>query len=172
MIALITGGSGCGKSTWAERLVDTLPWENRYYIATMRIYDEESVKRVERHRRQRAEKGFMTLECPLSIDSDAVAEGSTVLLEDLPNWLANEMFDEAGSVGRIVPGLDALARKCQHLIIVSNDVFSDGVIYEASTQEYIRHLAAINRAAAALADLVAEVVYSVPIILKGEAPCV
>ena len=49
MIVLVTGGSGCGKSTWAEKLVASLPNENRVYIATMQVYDEESVKRVERH---------------------------------------------------------------------------------------------------------------------------
>ena len=48
MIVLVTGGSGCGKSTWAEKLIASLPNENRVYIATMQVYDEESVKRVER----------------------------------------------------------------------------------------------------------------------------
>ena len=55
MIVLVTGGSGCGKSTWAERLVETLPRENRVYIATMQVYDEESRQRVKRHREQRAD---------------------------------------------------------------------------------------------------------------------
>ena len=59
MIVLVTGGSGCGKSTWAEKLADTLPRENRFYIATMQVYDEESRNRVQRHRMQRADKGFI-----------------------------------------------------------------------------------------------------------------
>ena len=54
MIVLVTGGSGCGKSTWAEKLVSALPAEKRVYIATMQVYDEESVQRVARHRAQRA----------------------------------------------------------------------------------------------------------------------
>ena len=37
---------------------------------------------------------------------------------------------------------------------------------------YIRQLAAINAFAAKMADYVAEVVYSIPVALKGEAPCV
>lgn len=48
MIVLVTGGSGCGKSTWAEKLVSALPAEKRVYIATMQVYDEESVQRVAR----------------------------------------------------------------------------------------------------------------------------
>ena len=50
MIVLVTGGSGCGKSTWAERLMDVLQEDRRVYIATMQVYDEESRQRVRRHR--------------------------------------------------------------------------------------------------------------------------
>ena len=32
---LITGGSGSGKSTWAEKLVRALPESEKFYIATM-----------------------------------------------------------------------------------------------------------------------------------------
>lgn len=173
MIALLTGGSGCGKSTYAEKLIGLLPEEKRYYIATMRVYDDESVKRVARHLAQRADKGFTTIECPLELKAEEIPEGAIVLLEDFPNLLANEMFDEKGDVARIIPAVEALAAKCSHLIMVTNDVFSDGAgQYEESTREYIRKLAEINNHAAAMADYVAEVVYSIPIALKGENPCV
>ena len=33
-----------------------------WYLATMRIWDDEGRKRVERHRRMRAAKGFETIE--------------------------------------------------------------------------------------------------------------
>ena len=56
--------------------------------------------------------------------------------------------------------------------MVTNDVFSDGVAYEASTQEYLQKLAQINAAAADMADSVVEVVYSIPLCVKGEIPCV
>lgn len=171
MIVLVTGGSGCGKSTWAEKLVATLPSEKRVYIATMQVYDDESVRRVERHRAQRADKGFRTIECEKDLASADIAEGSIVLLEDLVNLTANEMFD-GGDVRRIVPALHELAQKCQHLIMVTNDVFSDGIEYARSTQEYMQELAKIDRAAAEIADCVVEVVYSIPVAVKGELPCV
>ena len=167
MIVLVTGGSGCGKSTWAERLVASLPRENRVYIATMQVYDEESVRRVARHRAQRADKGFVTVECEKDLASADIPEGSIVLLEDLVNLMANEMFD-GGDVGRIVPALDALAKKCRHLVMVTNDVFSDGVAYGESTLAYLRQLAQINARAAEIADCVVEVVYSIPLCVKGE----
>ena len=171
MIVLVTGGSGCGKSKWAEKLVASLLTENRVYIATMQVYDEESVKRVERHRAQRADKGFRTIECEKDLASANIAEGSVVLLEDLVNLMANEMFD-GGDVSRIVPALNILAKKCSHLVMVTNDVFADGIEYAESTQEYIRQLAQINNAAAQMADCVVEVVYSIPVCVKGELPCV
>lgn len=171
MIVLVTGGSGCGKSTWAEKLIASLPDENRIYIATMQVYDEESVRRVARHRVQRADKGFRTIECEKDLASANVPEGSIVLLEDLVNLMANEMFD-GGDVSRIVPALKALASRCRHLVMVTNDVFSDGVEYAESTQAYLRMLADINRCAADMADCVVEVVYSIPIAVKGKLPCV
>ena len=171
MIVLVTGGSGSGKSTWAEKLVASLPNENRVYIATMQVYDAESVKRVERHRAQRADKGFRTIECEKDLASADIADSSVVLLEDLVNLMANEMFD-GGDVSRIVPALNILAKKCSHLVMITNDIFSDGIEYAESTQEYIRQLAEINNAAAQIADCVVEVVYSIPIAVKGELPCV
>ena len=171
MIVLVTGGSGCGKSTWAERLIASWPNEKRVYIATMQVYDEESVRRVQRHRAQRADKGFQTIECEKDLASVSVEEGSIVLLEDLVNLMANEMFD-GGDTGRMIPALTALAQKCRHLVMVTNDVFSDGIEYADATQEYLRMLAHINRHAAQMADSVVEVVYSIPVAVKGECPCV
>ena len=48
MIYLVTGGSGSGKSAYAESLLSE--FENirsRYYIATMQVYGEEGKKRVD-----------------------------------------------------------------------------------------------------------------------------
>lgn len=170
MIALITGGSGCGKSTYAEGLIASTPAGRRLYIATMQVYDEESRKRVARHRAQRADKGFETLEYPKGLLNAPIEKGRAALLEDLPNLLANEMFD-GGDPDQIVPALKRLGGLFDYLVIVTNDVFADGVRYPDSTQDYIRALARINREAARLADYAAEVVYSIPVALKGEWTC-
>ncbi len=170
MIVLLTGGSGCGKSVYAEKILSSLPNEKRVYVATMQIYDEESVQRVRRHREQRAGMGFETIECPKDLGGAGIEDGSIVLLEDLVNLTANEMFD-GGEPDRIIPAIQDLAARCSHLIMVTNDVFSDGVRYESGTDGYLRTLAQVNQAAAELADTVCEVVYSIPVALKGEKPC-
>ena len=171
MIVLVTGGSGCGKSTWAEKLIQNLPEEKRVYVATMQVYDRESELRVERHRKQRADKGFWTVECEKDLAGAPIEDGSTVLLEDLVNLTANEMFD-GGDPERIVPSLRELAARCRNLVMVTNDLFSDGVDYSTSVKEYLHCLAEVNRQAAEMADCVVEVVYSIPVSLKGELPCV
>ncbi|MBQ8159719.1 MAG: bifunctional adenosylcobinamide kinase/adenosylcobinamide-phosphate guanylyltransferase, partial [Clostridia bacterium] len=151
------------------KLVDTLPGENRIYLATMQVMDDESRQRVERHRRQRAGRGFVTVEREKGLGEVQLPQQPIVLLEDLVNLVANEMFG-GGDVGRIPGDLEKLARNCRHLIMVTNDVFSDGVTYPPSVEEYLRCLSAVNMRAAGMADLVTEVVYSIPVVLKGALP--
>ena len=172
MIALIIGGSGSGKSAYAEKLVKQISQNNRVYIATMRVWDHESEIRVARHRAQRNELGFETIECPIKLDGVEITEDATVLLEDIPNLVANEMFDENGDVCRIIPTLGKLARSCKNLIMVTGNVFADGGEYAPETQKYMRLLSEVNAAAAELADCGVEVVYTIPVPFKGENPCV
>lgn len=171
MIALVTGGSGCGKSYYAERLIARLgaglPLR---YIATMDAYDDECKARVARHRAQRAGLGFETVECLRGLDTVQVEPGAAVILECVPTLLANEMFSEAGDVDAILRGVARLAGLCGRLVVVTNDVCSDGIAYDPSTEDYKRALAGINRAIAGMADAVVEVVYSIPVSVKGDLP--
>lgn len=166
MIALVTGGSGCGKSTWAEKFVLKLGGR-RFYVATMQNADEECAARIERHRAQREGFGFETVERGRDVGGAPVAPGATALLECLPTLLANEMF--GGEPARVLPGVERLMETCKNLVVVTNDVFSDGLPYDPETVRYLRALAEINRAIAARADLVVEVVFSIPAVLKGAA---
>ena len=69
MMVLVTGASGSGKSEYAEGVAVKLAGKgNLYYLATMRVYGEEGARRVERHRKLRAGKGFQTVECPVNVD--------------------------------------------------------------------------------------------------------
>ena len=51
MLTLVTGGSGSGKSAFAEDRVLSFGDAQRIYIATMHPFDEESHKRIERHQK-------------------------------------------------------------------------------------------------------------------------
>ena len=179
MILIVTGGSGSGKSSYAESRVTELPASRRIYLATMQVLDDESRERVKRHVAARRGKGFETLECPAGIGhltADVSLEGATVLLEDLSNLLANEMFapgaDPLRTPGRILEDLTLLSDACTHLVVVTNEVFSDGAQYDdAGTLAFCRGLGFLNSSLARMADEVVEVVCGIPVFLKGRGGC-
>ena len=170
MLTIIIGGSGSGKSAFAERLAADLPG-TRIYLATMAAGDPESLERIARHRQQRRGLGFETLERPLDLEGAELPADANVLLEDLSNLLANEMFSpEGGGMDAVRRGLDALIRRCRNLTVVSNEIFSGGTEYEGETLAYMQNLAKLNRCLAERADLAVEVVCGLPNVLKGELP--
>ncbi|MCD7716384.1 MAG: bifunctional adenosylcobinamide kinase/adenosylcobinamide-phosphate guanylyltransferase [Lachnospiraceae bacterium] len=172
---LITGGSGSGKSAYAESCVMAASLNEdyqRFYIATMIPYGEEGQQRVERHRKLRAEKQFVTVECYTGLERlklNAVCR-KIVLLECMSNLVANEMFEPDGAgedtVNAVLRGIDMLRQQTDRIIVVTNEVFSDGIRYDAETMRYLSFLGAVNQALAAQADRVTEVVYGIPVILK------
>lgn len=54
------------------------------------------------------------------------------------------------------------------MVVVSNEIFSDGMEYDAETMRYQQYLGKINQYIAAKADVVVEVVYGIPLVQKGE----
>ena len=64
MMEVVTGGSGSGKSAYAEQKICGLQQGTGrlYYIATMYPYGSETERKIERHRWMRGGKGFRTLE--------------------------------------------------------------------------------------------------------------
>lgn len=171
MLCLITGGSGSGKSEYAERMVMRLGKMPRLYIATMYPFDEECHERIRRHRAMRAEKGFETLECYTGLKDADVSGYGTVLLECMSNLVANELYQEGGAGARcveaILEGVRKIREQCEHLIVVTNEIFSDGIEYNEETRQYQQYLGSINRQIASMAEVAAEVVYSIPLVYKG-----
>ena len=196
MLYIVTGGSGSGKSEYAEQTA--VQCRNRtggtlWYLATMRIWDDEGRKRVERHRRMRAAKGFETIERytgletlelretfeelnPAGLDAEQetdslkyresrrVAQKQVLLLECMSNLVLNEFYDEEnGAEERILQGIKHLQKQCGDLIIVTNEIFSDGVTYDPESERYIELLGRINRELGQMADSVTEVVYGIPL---------
>lgn len=192
---LIVGGSGSGKSAYAEHVCGKLAGASKkYYIATMRCEGEEGAKRVEKHRSMREGKSFITIECATDIskalDNEGDIEDSVVLLEDLSNLVANEffcdefyeMYGEAKVVKSRSSDLEAysrkiidkvygditeLSKKVRRLVVVSDNIFEDGFEYDEVTKQYMETLGSINVKLAENADCVAEVVAGVPLFVKG-----
>ena len=173
MNVLITGGASCGKSLLAENLCQSLGG-NLVYLAAMQPFGEEGRARIQRHRAQRAGKGFRTVECGGGLDlalHDGRTLGATALLEDLGNVVANRLFsnettcDIAEAETEILQHLEQLAQRCKHLVIVGNEVGCDGTSYETETHEYQLLLGRVARAWAARCDLVTECIAGTPVAL-------
>ena len=90
-----------------------------------------------------------------------------VLLEDLGNLTANEMFPAEGfreEVAEQIAGeLFQLDDACRVLIVVTNEVFSDTGNYSLQTRQYIRELGRLNCFAASRAREVWEVICGIPV---------
>lgn len=210
MMYLIIGGSGSGKSVYAEDLLFSLSDAGKkYYIATMQVYDEESRRRVQKHRKQREGKQFYTIEQPVHVSGALTqmdAGKKSAMLECVSNLVANEMFAkdvyaedmyvddpyvedmhaddcdvmETGLkkskdcsaeavAGKIVDDIMKLHQPLQQLVIVSNNVFEDGLSYDEMTTEYIKAMGIVNQKLAAVADVVTEVVVGIPVTVKEPA---
>lgn len=170
MMVLVTGGSGSGKSAFAEDRVLSFGEAERIYIATMQPFDKEGEKRVARHRKMRAGKGFQTLERYTDLKNLEIPSDSVVLLECMSNLAANEMFAPEGAhentAEEILKGIRNLKHKARHLVIVTNEIFSSSASYEGEMDAYLRALGKINREIAEEAEEAVEVVYGIPVYLK------
>ena len=173
MTTLITGGSKCGKSSLAENILDSFQGR-KIYIAAMQPFGADAYEAIERHRKMRAGKGFETIEKYTDIHELMLSRECAVLLECMGNLCANEMFSGdlvSDPPDKIVNGIMKLSYSVSELVIVTNQVGSDGIVYAEETMEYIRILGEINRRTAEIADNVIECVYGIPVLLKGEIPC-
>lgn len=173
MLIVVTGGAGSGKSEFAESLITASGKSSPCYLATMQIWDEECRRRVERHRQMRAGKGFVTVECPfdLAAAAEQVPQGAAVLLEDLTNLASNEWFGGVGPEDMercVLEGLERICARSALTVVVANELFSDGIEYDAETARFLEAQGRLNRAICARADRVYEVVCGIPVCWKGE----
>lgn len=169
MMILVIGGSKCGKSHYAESIFRDVHCP-KYYLATMQPYGNDAFETIHRHRKNRADKGFLTAEQYTDIDKADICMGASVLLECMGNLLANEMFQRGQMIDctdKIIADVLRLNQKTNMLVIVSNQVGSDGLQYDSGTTAYISALGRINRSLAYNADRVVECVYGIPVVLKG-----
>ena len=193
MMTLVCGGAASGKSAYAEALICGTGENRRIYLATMKPFGKEAEERIRKHRAMRADKGFETLECFTAgtIRGLFIPPGAAVLLEDLGNLCANELFPEAESKGQqdavsaadptsaagpdaaadsVISAVSALRQQCAELVIVANEVFSGGADYAGETLSYLRLLGQVSTALAAMSDRVVEVQCGVPVVLKDAGP--
>lgn len=175
MKVFVNGGSGNGKSAYAEKIAAKFGGK-MIYVATMPIYGEDDLKVVERHHKLRAGRGFETLERPKLLE-DIPDNNETVLIECMSTHVANMMFGSGfemleGDLSinwaeKIWEEVEKVFNRSGNTIIVSAESTMDGFDYDPDTNEYRKVLAKINNKLAECADVYLEVVCSIPVVHKG-----
>ena len=167
MRIFISGGCKNGKSYYAQRLAKQQKTRPLYYIATMAPTDSEDRDRIERHRYERAGWGFETVEqhCRIEDILYKCDTNGSFLLDSLTALLACEMFPQSGVVDieaaeRIAVGLKKVLEEIENIVIVSDYIYSDAVLFDPLTEKYRESLAKLDKTAAANCDRVIEVAYS------------
>lgn len=168
MTVYLEGGAACGKSrlgeAWAVSLHRGSPGP-LLYLATMAAGDKESLGRVARHRAARAGKGFGTVERPLGLAALDLPPRATVLLEDLGNLTANELYSPGGGgEAALLSGLEHLLARAENLVVIGNSVFEENTGGE--TERYLSALAAAQALCAARCDAAAQVICGIPCYCK------
>lgn len=179
---VIYGTASSGKSKVAEDMAVKISTENNTeltYIATMESESDAAKARIKKHRAQREGKGFNTIEEPDRLRAHSLTvRGQTVLLECVSNFCANVYYkkfadkiansDEIVSLSEyIVSQILSVSSNVFEIIIVTNDVFSDGRKYDPWTEAYIKILALVNEELMRKCDCFYEVTVGIPKCLKG-----
>ena len=180
MKVFISGGCKNGKSRYAQHLAVSQKMTNEgrrgplYYIATMKPVDDEDDERILRHRREREGWGFTTIEQPFDIERilDTYDHNGSFLLDSLTALLSNEMFPPGGAVNekaaqKINAALLQIIGKVRDIVIVSDYIYSDALVYDPLTEQYRRALAEIDRTATENCDVVLEAAYTNITVHKG-----
>jgi len=193
-IILITGGSRSGKSTFAQQLAESLS-ETRTYIATCPIIDGEMADRIEKHRRDRQDRRWQTIEEEIDLagaltqgmrrESQKKGEaaegekqpGGVILVDCLTLWINNLLYQaekrgaslsEADIVAASQEVLQAARTRAGTVIFVSNEV-GMGIVPDHFSGRLFRDLAGrCNQVFAREADTVVFMVSGIPMWIKGQ----
>ena len=176
MTELIIGKPDSGKSAFAEEKAlekKIMPGAgDLYYIATMQVIDEDSEKRVIKHREMREGKGFITIEKETDIagviDEIDDPENAILLLECISNLAGNEMhrigvngkdYDIDKIVSKVSDDIKRLSESVKSLIIVTNEFPLEEASesgYDEETKDYIKLVNDINEKLKSMAEVVYE----------------
>ena len=149
---LVLGGSGSGKSQWAEHLAATWAATRRQpvlYVATgdATLADTDWQQRLQRHRRRRP-ANWRTQECGAALpEALAAAETAPLRLVDaLSSWVSTLLELEESAWQARVEQLLAWVPPKQGLTILVSDETSWGVVpASASGYRFRERLAHLNR---------------------------
>ena len=168
MVIFVFGGVRSSKSIFAESL---LPKKmQKAYIATMINNDSENNQRINNHKSRRDES-WTLIEQTSNLEHIKSFNEDYVLLDCLTNLLANELFfmnkKPLDAIFSILNGILMVKKNSKELVIVSNNIFEDGIDYFDETNMFIRTLGLLHQKVVEISDIVYETEYGLNRKLKG-----
>lgn len=175
-IIYISGGCRSGKSDYAESTACNIS-PKKLYLATCPVFDPEMKQRVERHKQNRADDGWDTVEEEINI-AQVIRNSKdydVVLVDCLTLWLNNLIYSAKKNQNLITEGdivrlceeiIQACRRAGNTIIFVSNEI-GMGIVPESESVRLFRDLCGIcNQEIAKASDEAVCVISGLPLHLK------
>jgi len=167
MIYYISGGERSGKSSYAQKLAESLS-ETPIYLATSRIWDEDFKQRVDRHISDRDER-WTTVEEEKWL-SKVISEKQTVVIDCVTLWLTNFFVDTKYDIEKTLEiakeEINKLVEIDANIIIISNEIGMGLHANSESGRKFTQLQGWTNQHIAKLADKATFMVSGLPLTLK------
>lgn len=176
MLTVVIGGVRSGKSSMAERKAEGTGEETLHYIAAGVNTDEEMQHRIDHHQKARENSlsTWVLHEYPVQPSEASFPDGSVVILDCLTTWATNEWVKMDGDtcvddlVAAILGEIIHLNERAGHLIVVSNDLFSDASDHPPVIEEYLQLLGTLHVKLVDMAELVYHMQFGHARLKKGQ----
>jgi len=176
---LIVGGARSGKSSYAQQMAERISGD-RIYLATCSAdqrTDLEMQARIKRHRDERKNRGWKTLEEPVALRQAILdnMQASVILVDCLTLWVSNLMLAHEGGVSLTEETIAQMGRDLMTgtshfqgtLILVTNEV-GQGIVPENELARRYRDLMGrCNQIVASFVDEIFVVHCGIPMKIKG-----
>ncbi|WP_417800586.1 bifunctional adenosylcobinamide kinase/adenosylcobinamide-phosphate guanylyltransferase [Tenacibaculum sp.] len=167
MIYYISGGERSGKSSYAQKLAESLS-DTPIYLATSRIWDDNFQQRVDRHVADRDER-WTTVEEEKWL-SNVIAEKQTVVIDCVTLWLTNFFVDTKYDIEKALEiakeEINKLVEIDANIIIISNEIGMGLHANSESSRKFTQLQGWTNQHIAKLADKATFMVSGLPLTLK------
>jgi len=167
MIYYISGGERSGKSSYAQKLAESLS-DTPIYLATSRIWDEDFQQRVDRHISDRDER-WTTVEEEKWL-SKVISEKQTVVVDCVTLWLTNFFVDTKYDIEKALEiakeEINKLVEIDSNIIIISNEIGMGLHANSESGRKFTQLQGWTNQHIAKLADKATFMVSGLPLTLK------